>query len=226
MENEKNTKYDNLNAEELKSKALDDIIRYFESEENIENSRMGPSMIVNAYWDMSQNSENVKKRIIDEHEKYTSVYADVVSSLENPNCSCRGRFASFIMENKDSALESYNKIINSLSNEESKKLKEVIEKQEAMFGHFQIDLKNKKQGKEKDENVKNTANQNIFKANLDEEYKYSNNFPAYLEGNVIEIEDTAESYGNLIKDLRRGGEFYKGLNLISKPGNKLWVYFY
>lgn len=221
MEDKKNTKYDNLNAEELKIKALEDIVRYFESEENIENGRMGPSMIVNAYWDISQNSENVKKRIIDEHEKYTSVYADVVSSLENPNCSCRGRFASFITDNKDSALESYNKIVNSLSKEESEKLKEVIEKQEAMFNHFQIDLKNKKQEKEK--GVKNTTNPST---SLDEEYKDGSNFPAYLEGNVIEIEDTAESYGNLIKDLRRGGEFYKGLNLISKPGNKLWVYFY
>ena len=226
MENN-NEKHEKLTAEELKNKAVEDLLYFFETEQNKSNPRMAPSMIVNAYWDLSKTSEKIKKKIIDDHEKYSKIYADVVSSLDNPNCSCRGRFAGFILENKDEAIETYKGIIYSLTDEESENLKTVIEKQHTMFLHFKIDLEKNKKNDSTD-SVNNAVNvlEADNKNELNDDIRNNENFSYYLEGNVIEIEDTAEAYGNLIKNLRHGGEFYKGINIIQKPNNKMWVYLY
>lgn len=235
MENqEANT--ENYKLEDLKSKALKEIDFYFLSEENIKNNRFAPSMIVNAYGDFGKN-EALKQKIINEHEKFTEIFADVVSSIENPNCSCRGRFASFIAENQEKTIAAYKSIINLIDEDSKSTLKEVLDRQNNFY-------KNYKENQEKQQSTVQTfsaplsdfKNVNVSKNNQDsaqlneksfEKPKVlSSPFPVYLEGNVIEIEDSAVAYGELIKGLRESGEHYRGINLLQKPNNKIWVYFY
>jgi len=221
---------ENLNLEELKFKAIENIYSYFSSEENLQNNRIAPSMMVNLYGDLSHFSEEFRRSVVEEYENQDEIYADVVSSLENQNCSCRGRFTTFIAENKDSSLDSYRRIIYQITENQKDFLKTGLEKQEVMFEHFQIEFKN---NKKKEEFSKNDINLKHFN-NTGSEYEEAGKQPEsndkfssnYLEGNVIEIEDTPEAYGNLIKNLRLGGEFYRGLNILQKPNDKIWVYFY
>ena len=164
-----NEKYENMTTEELKNKAVEDLLQFFETEENKSNPRMTPSMIVNAYWDLSKISEKIKKKIIDDHEKYSKIYADVVSSLDNPNCSCRGRVAGFILDNRDEAIETYKGIIHSLTDEESENLKTIIEKQHTMFLHFKMDLEKEKKNKLTENNSVNlteTDNESEVDSNI------------------------------------------------------------
>lgn len=220
----------NATLAELKSKAVEDIFLYFSSKENFSNPRIAPSMIVNLYWDLAQGFDNFKKIISNEHEKYEKIYADVVSSLENSNCSCRARFTTFVMENQDASIESYKKIINELSEDQKFFLEKALSKQETMYKHYQIEIENNQKN---EEFAKNNLKLKHFSENKDGDVKNGddssslNNFASnYLEGNVIEIEDSPEAYGNLIRNLRMGGEFYRGLNILQKPDNKIWIYFY
>ena len=230
MSNKKIENMENLSLEELKFKAIENIYSYFSSEENLQNNRIAPSMIVNLYGDISQFSEEFRKSVVEEYEKQDKIYADVVSSLENQNCSCRGRFTTFVVENKDSSLDSYKRIIYQITEDQKNFLKAGIEKQETMFEHFKIEFENNKKNEEFSKNNTNlkhfdhTESQNEKQAKDSEiNDRFNSN---YLEGNVIEIEDSPEAYGNLIRNLRLGGEFYRGLNILQKPNNKIWVYLY
>jgi hypothetical protein len=230
MSNEKIENMENLSLEELKFKAIQNIYFYFSSEENLQNTRIAPSMIVNIYGDISQLSEDFRKSVVDEYENQDEIYADVVSSLENQNCSCRGRFATFIEENKDSSLDRYKRIISKVTENQKDFLKNGIEKQQTMFEHFQTELKNNKKNEESLKNNTKLKHFDHTESVHEEESKDSDSngrFNSnYLEGNVIEIEDSPEAYGNLIRNLRLGGEFYRGLNILQRPNNKIWVYFY
>ena len=230
MSKEKLENMENLSLEELKFEAIKNIYFYFSSEENLQNNRIAPSMMVNLYGDLSHFSEEFRRSVVEEYEKQGEIYADVVSSLENQNCSCRGRFTTFIAENKDSSLDSYRRIIYQITENQKDFLKTGLEKQEVMFEHFQIEFKN---GKKNEDALKSNTNLKHFN-HTDSQYeegskdsdsndRFNSN---YLEGNVIEVEDTPEAYGNLIRNLRLGGEFYRGLNILQKPNNKIWVYLY
>jgi hypothetical protein len=52
-----------------------------------------------ALFDLYKDDAQIKAKVASLFEGDQEVYADVVSSQENPNCSCRGRFASFITRN-------------------------------------------------------------------------------------------------------------------------------
>jgi hypothetical protein len=218
----------NYSLEEAKNAAIQAIDLYFNPNENKGLAKFGPSMIVNAYFDLGKNKE-IRKNIINNYEQKHEIFADVVSSMDNPNCSCRGRFGTYIENNVEESVSLYKEVINKLDENSLNILKSVIEKQNAAFEKLQSD---DVKPEEKTNTLTKTfttpadkilsPDENLKKDQINQEQV----FPVYLEGNVIEIRDTPEAYGNLIKSMRANGEFYKGLNIVPKPNGKIWVYFY
>jgi hypothetical protein len=139
-----------------------------------------------------------KKEILNQFEKFPSVYPNIVSFSENPNCSCKNKVFDFIKENYDACYEILNNILyldNSIIDETI--FKSIIDNLNSFL----------------------TKNEDKKALKLDDQ------FSKYLEGKVMVINDDRLEYERLIKSLRNSGVFYKGLSIVKKDAY-LHIYFY
>lgn len=62
--------------------------------------------------EIARSSEEGKKNLINAFEKEApEIYADVVSALDNPNCSCRGKVGRFLMQNLTKSYDIISKVV-------------------------------------------------------------------------------------------------------------------
>ena len=76
-----------------------------------------------------ETSESIKNLVISNFEKMPEVYADIVSSINNPNCSCRNRVYSYFSSNFDSCKNLFLEIFenNIISENDLETVKEMVE---------------------------------------------------------------------------------------------------
>jgi len=64
-------------------------------------------------------SEDAKKEILKSFEKYSEIYADIVSSIDNPNCSCRSKISDFFITNFQNIAIIFDNILKKYPQEDS-----------------------------------------------------------------------------------------------------------
>ena len=118
-------------------------------------------------------------------QKARDIYADIISFIANPNCTCRKRVVSFIEENKESINTFYEDFIKDKSDEEINNIIKSIDKpKEVKKESPSIDKPNPK--KEKND----------------------------VRGEVIEIEPNPFEYKEVIQTAIKEDWVYKGINIV------------
>jgi hypothetical protein len=76
-----------------------------------------------------ETSESIKNLTILNFEKIPEIYADVVSSINNPNCSCRNRVYSYFSSNFDACKNLFLDLFenNIISENDLETVKEMVE---------------------------------------------------------------------------------------------------
>ena len=129
-------------------------------------------------------------------DKFPEILADLTSSRDNPNCSCKNRVKAYLQTKITTEQDYFNNLIN---NEEIKKL--IEEKAE--------EIKNSQIPTNPVEQHMQLMQQNAFKNN---------------GGRIFEIGKTEEDWKNLAKKLTDEKIGFKSFSIIEKE-NKLVVYF-
>lgn len=99
--------------------------------ENLANTKVylrGESLF-NVLNYLVETSESIKNLVILNFEKIPEIYADIVSSINNPNCSCRNRVYSYFSSNFDACKNLFLEIFenNIISENELETIKEMVE---------------------------------------------------------------------------------------------------
>ena len=129
-------------------------------------------------------------------DKFPEILADLTSSRNNPNCSCKGRVKAHLQGKITTEQDYFNNLIN---NEEVKKLTQ--EKTE--------EIKKTQIPTNPMENHMQMMEQNMFRNS---------------GGRVFEIGKTEEDWKNLAKKLTEEKIPFKSFSIVEKP-DKLVVYF-
>jgi hypothetical protein len=148
-------------------------------------------------------SEDAKKDTVRSFEEHPTIYADIVSSIDNPNCSCRGRVIKFIEENPQVFLNI---------------IKNLLEKYPLETSSFE-DISNRIEhyiSLLKDNNV-NTVTED--KSNTEIANPQNS-----LMGHVITVQSNTD-YFNLIKSLNSKNMIYNGISVVNNNG-AIDLYFY
>ena len=137
-------------------------------------------------------------------QKAKDIYADVISFIANPNCTCKKRVVAYIEENKDAIDSYYQEYSNSIEPEQLSKTLELI------------------------------AEDSKQKNNTKEATKVPNNKQRLndVRGEVVEIEPNPFEYKEVIETAKKEKWFYRGLsvtetikveNEVEKP---VWLIFF
>ena len=99
--------------------------------ENLANTKVylrGESLF-NVLNYLVETSESIKNLVILNFEKIPEIYADIVSSINNPNCSCRNRVYSYFSSNFDACKNLFLEIFenNIISENDLETIKEMVE---------------------------------------------------------------------------------------------------
>ena len=99
--------------------------------ENLANTKVylrGESLF-NVLNYLVETSESIKNLVILNFEKMPEIYADIVSSINNPNCSCRNRVYSYFSSNFDACKNLFLEIFenNIISENDLETIKEMVE---------------------------------------------------------------------------------------------------
>jgi hypothetical protein len=129
-------------------------------------------------------------------DKFPEILADLTSSRNNPNCSCKGRVKSHLQGKITTEQDYFNNLIN---NEEVKKLTQ--EKTE--------EIKKTQIPTNPMENHMQMMQQNMFRNS---------------GGRIFEIGKTEEDWKNLVKKLSEEKINFKSFSVVEKE-DKLVVYF-
>lgn len=127
--------------------------------------------------------------------KFPNILADLTSSRDNPNCSCKNRVKTFLETQLDSEVNYFNDLLNM---DEAKKIIQ-----------------------EKSEEIKNTQIKNPLETHL--QLLQQNMFRS-SEGRVFEIGKTEEDWKNLTKKINNEKLNFKSFSVVEKE-DKLVVYF-
>jgi len=128
--------------------------------------------------------------------KFPEIFADLTSSRNNPNCTCKNRVKSYLQSKLESELEYFNDLlkieeINKLIQEKSEEIKNSQIKNNGMEQHFKM------------------MQENMFKNS---------------GGKVFEIGKTEEDWKNLAKKLTNEKIGFRSFSIVEKE-DKLIVYF-
>lgn len=63
-------------------------------------------------------SKEATADLLKEFEKFDKIYADLVSAVDNANCSCRSRVINFFIENTEETLQIFNRLLTLYPQEE------------------------------------------------------------------------------------------------------------
>ena len=129
-------------------------------------------------------------------DKFPEILADLTSSRDNPNCSCKNRVKAYLQSKLTNEADYFNNLIN---NEEVNKLTQ--EKAE--------EIKTSQLPPNPMENHMQIMQQNMFKNS---------------GGRIFEIGKTEEDWKNLAKKLTEEKIPFKSFSIVEKP-DKLVVYF-
>jgi len=139
----------------------------------------------------------------DKYEKdFYEIYADIISFIKNPNCSCRSKVVNYVKNNKDQVQKIIFEWISSTNFDENTygKIVKILNKINLELDSYNTYLKYKGQ----------PENEAIGKS---------------MVGKIVTIDNSAESYNNFINYLYMNNFLYKGLNILETE-NKLKIYFY
>lgn len=128
-------------------------------------------------------------------EKFPEILADLTSSRNNPNCSCKNRVKAHLQSKLQSEVEYFNNLLN---NEEVKKM---IEEKHAEIQSTQF--------KDPMEEHMKMMRENMFKNS---------------GGKIFEIGKTKEDWKNLCLRLELEKVYFKSFSVVEKE-DKLVVYF-
>jgi hypothetical protein len=161
----------------------------------------------------AQGGEDVKKSLITSFEQWPEAYPDVVTAIDNANCSCRARLAQLFtkeytrfVEVLSGFLSSYGKFID-----------------EDVFLNFEYKTSQMIEAAAKHEEQKQLAaqapNQQVAEIS-------SSDDEGSVSGRVVTVKK--KDYGNLLGSLRDAGKGYFGLSVVQsvKSPDSIDVYFY
>jgi hypothetical protein len=149
-------------------------------------------------------------------QKARDIYADIISFIANPNCTCRKRIVKYVEENKENVNEYYEEFKQTVKGEDFEKLIELIKQSEK----------------------KNTKEVVIEKKDLPDNLKKSLTEPVNrtrrtdVRGEVVEISLNPFDYKDVIETGKKENWYYRGLtvvetirveNEIEKP---VWLIFF
>ena len=141
------------------------------------------------------------------YEKYEKdfyeIYADIISFIKNPNCSCRSKIVNYVKNNRDQVQKIILEWLTSTNFNENNhnKIIKILNKIKFELESFNTYLKY--QGEPITENA-------IGKSMI---------------GKIVTIENSSKSYYDFIQHLHVNNFFYAGFNIIEKE-DKLKIYFY
>jgi hypothetical protein len=151
-------------------------------------------------------SENAKEEIISAFQVFPSIYNDLISSIYNPNCSCRSKVTNFIQENLEFTIQTFNSILEKNPQNENfyeDLFKEIVKLDKQSYPVLEEPME------------ENIPIENIPIENTEN---------ISLAGQIITV-DNDEEYYKLINSFLSNNYSFKGLNIIEKD-NKIKIYFY
>jgi hypothetical protein len=171
--------------------------------------------ILFALFDLYKGDAQIKAKVASLFEKEESVYADVVSSQENPNCSCRGRFTGFINNNFDKCFGYFEELFASDLVDDEKALA-MATKSKEMWDTFLIAEKTRIQNE--------LSAVSVDGLQVENSDTLSEALPATdAGGKIFTIENSESNYMNFVKNLNSLS--YRGISVVEQ-GNKLKIYVY
>ena len=203
------------------------------------------SSLINIFDSVSKFNEINKNFIANMYKPYESIYDDVLSSFENPNCTCRKRFSSFIEENEEVSKNVFFSLLGFLNQKDGERIVKTLQ---SFYDHFKIlsEEKNSKPLKEQDANSGATEKdkgdaspapgageqslllpQNSLKTKKQEavdSYHFSEG-TSYI-GKSFFIEKTQEAYSYFFENLSKNKAQYNGLSVIPHNLNQMMILFY
>lgn len=168
--------------------------------ENIKNLKIqntGKALFI-ILKNLFSNSEETKQDVFKKFEVFQEIYADVISSESNPNCSCKNRVIHFFAQNPEKI---------------SKLLFDLINKNQITDLTSQNII----------ENIKSQIN--FYNQNQSTEILSKNNFQIDISGQIWDIEDSPKQYALAMQSIKKRRLVYKGLSVI-KENNRLKLFFY
>jgi hypothetical protein len=147
---------------------------------------------------------HLQNSFYDKYEKdFYEIYADIVSFIKNPNCSCRSKIVNYVKINREQVQKIILEWLTDTKFDENNhnKIIKILNKVKIEIESFYTYLKYKGEP-ETDEAIGQS-----------------------MIGKVVTIENSPESYYNFMQHLHVNNFFYSGLNIIEKE-DKLKIYFY
>jgi hypothetical protein len=137
----------------------------------------------------------------DFEDKIYPIYADIISFIDNPKCSCKIKIAKYIENNYR---ESYYLVETWFKN------KDLTDRENKIILGFFERLKN--------QNLK-----------IDESKKFrgepSSSVGKYMSGRVVSIDDTPEEFNKLINYLKENDFYYNHMSVVKSDNNQIKIYF-
>lgn len=139
-------------------------------------------------------------------QKARDIYADIISFIANPNCTCRKRVVAYIEENKESVNTFFEEYKARASSSDFNKLLELINNEEQKTNT--IEVKKEDLPKNIPESLKKAINEPPIKHN-DKSVTRND-----VRGEVIEIEPNPFEYKDVIETAKKENWFYTGLSVL------------
>lgn len=137
----------------------------------------------------------------DFEDKVYPIYADIISFIDNPKCSCRTKIANYIEIHYN---EFYVLLEHWFQNRNFTEYENKI-----LTGFFQ---------RLKEKNIE-----------IDQSKKFrgepSLSFAGYMSGKIVSIDDTPEEFNNLINYLKENNFYYNHMSVVKSDNNQIKIYF-
>jgi hypothetical protein len=206
----------------------------------IKNNPLGASLL-NLFESVCRYNENNKQFILNFFKNHETIYDDAASAFENPNCSCRKRFADFLETNPEISKNAFFGLLSILSEGEAESISRTLN---SFYNHYKT--LSEKDDSSKVESAVSTAssdeaaqNQEQTNANpntdlntTSEKLIHVKNLEAetvqsisYIGKSFI-IEKTQEAYANFFESLLESKVQYNGLSVIPYSLTHMMVVFY
>jgi hypothetical protein len=205
---------------------------------NFERPVLGPSLI-NIFESVSKFNEENKNFITNLYKPHESVYEDVISSFENPNCTCRKRFIDFIENNIEISKNVFFSLLAFLS---KKDCETILDRLKSFYKHYKTlsEEQNAKKTEEKNsdlgtaggseagtEQLAYKVSQENVEAKKGATAQNNNSVEAssYIGRSFI-IEKTQEAYASFFETLLKDKIQYNGISVMPYNLNQMMIVFY
>jgi hypothetical protein len=196
------------------------------------NNVLGPSLI-NIFESVSKFNEENKNFIANLYQPYESIYDDVLSSFENPNCSCRKRVSDFIEENTDMSKNVFFSLLSFLNEKEADKILKLLQ---SFYDHFKLLSEKEALNKVEKEEAAPTREVEVTDATVNTASSAAKNSPLQNEqykenpkdyfGRAFIIEKDQVSYFNFLKRIKLDGAVYNGITSVPHGTSQMMLFFY